>query len=448
MANLGPDVNGRRSIAVVGGGWAGCAAAATLAAAGVSATLFEASAELGGRGRRLRLPLGDRTHTLDNGQHLMVGAYTAIARLLAAMDVELDRVVERRPFELRYPDGFELAASRLPAPWHLLSALLRARGPAWRDRIALARFLHGLRTRGWRVGPDRDALGWLASHGQGAALIERVWRPLCVAALNTAPENASAQIFANVLRDTLGAASDASMLWLPRVDLSALLPEAAERFVARSGGHVLRSARVERVGRSDGRFGVGTADGPATVFDAVVYAAPPAQLARIAAPLSAALTPTFAAVESFRYEPICTVYLKYGEAVALPHGFGALIEDRAQRAYGQWVFDRGATDPDNRGVLAVVVSAGGAHRDEPLPALCEAIAAQLARQLGLPSPVAARAIVEKHATLAALPGLRRPGHATPVPGFALAGDWTDSDYPSTLEAAVRSGVAAARHLIG
>jgi predicted NAD/FAD-dependent oxidoreductase len=153
------------------------------------------------------------------------------------------------------------------------------------------------------------------------------------------------------------------------------------------------------------------------------------------------------AIDAFSYEPICTVYLKYAPEVALPRGFSALAEDPLRGAYGQWVFDRGASEPDNRGVLAVVISASGLHRDEELPALCDAVALQLTQQMGLPAPGAARAVVEKRATLASRPGLQRPRNATPVPGFVLAGDWTHSDYPSTLESAVRSGVAAARQLL-
>ena len=114
----------RVSVAVIGGGWAGCAAAATLAAAGASVTLFEAAAELGGRGRRVRLELDGVAHTVDNGQHLMIGAYTAIDELLATVGAGIAGAVEQRPFELAYPDGFHLRASRLPAPWHLATALL------------------------------------------------------------------------------------------------------------------------------------------------------------------------------------------------------------------------------------------------------------------------------------------------------------------------------------
>jgi squalene-associated FAD-dependent desaturase len=433
-----------RSTAVIGGGWAGCAAAATLCAAGIEVTLYEAAAELGGRGRRVRLELDGVEHTLDNGQHLMVGAYTAIAAMLATTGVDIERAIERRPFELSFPDGFHLQASRLPAPWHLATALLGARGLPWRDRAAMLGFLRRLKATGWNVGPDHDAATWLDRHHQSERLVARVWRPLGLAALNTPLSEASAQMYANVLRDSLGADRAASMLWLPRCDLSALLPDAVERFVLAHGGSVRRGTRVETVRPRGNGFLV---DPTATDYDAVVFAAPPTQLGRIAGDLAPRLTAELDAVGQFAYETICTVYLKYDPTVSVARGLVALLDDPARRAYGQWVFDRGALDPANRGVLAVVVSAGGAHDDEPLAALCDAVARQLTRELGLPAPRAARAIVEKRATLAARPGLQRPRNVTPVPRFVLAGDWTHSDYPSTLESAVRSGVAAAHHLL-
>ncbi|MGB2819260.1 MAG: hydroxysqualene dehydroxylase HpnE [Burkholderiaceae bacterium] len=437
------------SVAVIGGGWAGCAAAATLAAAGANVSLFEAAAELGGRGRRVKLDLDGTVHTVDNGQHLMVGAYTAIADVLSTVGVDLDGAIERRPFELTYPDGFRLRAARLPAPWHLAMALTFARGLPWTDRVAMARFLRSLKSSGWRVDPDRIAMDWLKEHGQSDLLVARIWRPLGIAALNTPLHEASAQIFANVLRDSLGAGSAASMMWLPRTDLSALLPEAAERFVIARGGTVRRGTRVEAVTCDGAAFRL---DGSGSAVDAVVFAAPPTQLARLAGALASRLANELDAIEKFAYEPICTVYLKYDPltydpSVVLPRGFVALRDEPARQAYGQWVFDRGALDPANRGVLAVVVSASGAHDDAPLASLCAAVAHQLTRDLGLPEPRAMRAIVEKRATLAARPGLRRPRNVTSIPRFLLAGDWTDSDYPSTLESAVRSGVAAARHLL-
>jgi squalene-associated FAD-dependent desaturase len=369
---------------------------------------------------------------------------------LSTLDVDIDAVVQRRPFELRFPDRFRLQASSLPAPWHLATALLGARGLSWAERASVVRFLAGLKASGWRLAADRDAAGWLSDHGQGVRLVSRIWRPLGLAALNTPLQEASAQTLANVLRDSLGASSDASMLWLPRKNLSALLPDAVERFVLARGGIVHRATRVTSISSEGARFrlelaGRGTLD--AQFADAVVYAAPPAQLGRIAHGYQRELVDTLDIVARFDYEPICTVYLKYPAGTGVPRGLVALRDDPGQRVFGQWAFDRGALDPANRGIVAVVISAHGPHEELPNAELCESAARQLSRELGLPRARAARVIVEKRATLAARPGLRRPPQVTEVPGLVLAGDWTAGDYPSTLEAAVRSGDAAAARLL-
>jgi squalene-associated FAD-dependent desaturase len=433
-------------IAVVGGGWAGCAAAAHLAAAGASVLMFEASRELGGRARGLELELAGECHLLDNGQHLMIGAYTEVAALLRLIGVPLDSVVERRPFELRYADGFRMQAPRLPAPWHLAWALLTSRGLDLRERAAMIGLLRALKRSRWRLDTDCELAGWLEAQGQGPHLVTRVWRPLAIAALNTPIERASAQIFANVLRDSLGAASEASELWLARANLSALLPESVERYV-NARGTVRRGARVEGISHENGTFSLAVRSADqfdAVEADAVVYAAPPSHLRRIAGGLTG-LAQVIETVERFSFEPIATVYLKYADPHAgLPRQFTALVEDTDHQGYGQWAFDRGAYEPANRGVLSVVVSASGEHMEEPIESLAAGVARQLTAQLGVPAPIAARGIVEKRATLSAIPGLVRPPNETPVPGFVLAGDWTESDYPSTLETAVRSGRAAAQ----
>lgn len=448
MARVGIRLSTSRKVAVIGAGWAGCAAATELARLGASVLLLEASEELGGRARRLELMLAGQPHVLDNGQHLLLGAYTEITALFEQLNIELDTVVERRPFELRYPDGFRLQAASLPAPWQLAVALLNARGLNASDRASMITLLRSLKRAKWNIGNDRSTTDWLQQCGQTPNVIRRVWRPLALAALNTPLERASAQIFANVLRDSLGAAGAASDMWIPRADLSALLPDAVERHIVAQGGEVRRDARVERIIRSD-RFHLQLRNEPDGTIeaDAVVYAAPPAYLERITGP-NVALAPIFETVSRFEYEPIYTVYLKYAPTSRIARGFVALVDDPAKRRYAQWVFDRGTLDPRNQGVLAAIISASGAHEAESIEDVCRAVAAQLTEDLNLPAPLDSRAIAERRATLAAVPDLKRVPNRTQWPGLVLAGDWTESDYPSTLETAVRSGRAAARAVLG
>ena len=442
----------RLRVAVVGGGWAGCAAAAELSSAGHRVVLLEAAAELGGRARRVVLELDGAHHVLDNGQHLLIGAYRATSALLASAGVGLDSVFVRRPFQVAYPDGMRLRAARLRAPWHLVMAAVTARGLPWTDRIALAKFLPRARDLDWTVAPDRPADGWLRQLGQTPRLIERLWRPLTLAALNTPLDEASAQFLATVLRDSLGADADASEMWLPRSDLSSVLPDAVERMLLARGGEVRRHHRVDLARRSERGWTIAIRSGgdhASIDVDAIVYAAPAAYLQRIFGLHADALRSEQRMIDRFRYEPITTVYLKYDAAEPrLPPLMHALLEQPHRRHYGQWVFNRGALDRDNAGVLALVISTGGTHEEPTLDGLCEAAALQLTELYGLPRPRASRAVVERRATLACVPDLERPATATRLPRLALAGDWIASDYPCTLETAVRSGIAAARWIDG
>jgi squalene-associated FAD-dependent desaturase len=275
-----------------------------------------------------------------------------------------------------------------------------------------------------------------------------MWRPLCLAALNTPVERASARVFLAVLRDSLGAKRKASDMLLPRVYLDALFPQAALRYLEERGGRVRCGARVDILAPHGARWRVGVGD-DATAFDAVVLATPAWQSAALLRPLPG-MEALAAQLDAFDYEPISTVYLQYDAGLRLPLPFYALLDDPATGAWGQFVFDRGQLDPGQDGLLAVVVSAARQAADTGQDALAEGVAAQLAAAFGQPAlarPRWSRVLTEKRATFACTPGLARPANATGLAGLALAGDYTAGDYPATLETAVRSGRAAARLLL-
>jgi squalene-associated FAD-dependent desaturase len=431
LEDVAHGVTGAPRVAVIGGGWAGTAAAVTLAQAGARVVVFEASRQLGGRARRVSI----EGTTLDNGQHILVGAYTETLRLMAAVGVDPAACFLRLPLELRTTTGFRLNAAPLPAPLHLAVGLLAARGLSFPDRLRAARFVGRLRRDGFRLPQDESVAALLARHGQTAPLRALLWEPLCVAALNTPPDRASAQVFANVLRDTLGGVRPTSDLLLPRTDLGALFPEPAARFVTTRGGEVRLGAPVRAL--AVGAEGI-TLDADAQPFDRTIVACGPQHASALLAP-DPRLASVARAIDALEYEPIYTVYLQYPEAVSLPFvmlGFtGGLL---------QWAFDRGAL-AGQRGLIASVLSASGRHEALTHPDLATAIHGELAAGLpGLAAPRWTRVIAEKRATFSCRPGLARPPNRTPVNRIVLAGDYTASDYPATLEAAVRSGVAAAR----
>ncbi len=436
-------------VAVVGGGWAGCAAAVELARGGRHVTLVESSRSLGGRARGVEV--GGRM--LDNGQHILLGAYADTLRLLRQVGIDPDAALLRLPVQMRYPfpeasGGMDFVAPRWPAPFHLVAALLRARGLERADKMALARFNSAAKWMGWELYNDCSVSELLERFDQTPRLNRLLWHPLCIAALNTPPQRASAKVFLAVLRDSLGARRRAaSDMLLPRLDMGALFPQAAARYVQKSGGDVRLGVKAEALDRLDTGWQL-TLNGQLDAFDAVVLATPATVSASLLAPHpeAAALS---AQLGAFGYEPIATCYLQYDPALRLDLPFYALLDDPAMGRWGQFAFDRGQLDANQPGLLAVVVSAAGDAAGIGQDALAAAIAAQLAQDLRRPelaTPQWSRVITEKRATFSCTPGLARPGNETVLPGVLLAGDYTASDYPATLETAVRSGIAAASRI--
>ena len=434
-----------RKVAVIGGGWAGCAAAVELSRQGASVALFEAARTLGGRARAVEV----NGRLLDNGQHILLGAYSETLRLMRIIGIDPEDVLLRLPLQMRYPDGtgMDFVTPRLPAPLHMLIGLLRARGLKTEDKLALARFSSAARWMGWRLHTDCSVAELLERFDQTDLLIRLMWRPLCIAALNTPPERASAQVFLNVLRDSLGARrAAASDMLLPRVDLTALFPQQAARFIEQHGGQLRLGAGISSIRRANSNWELGINGSSANeCFDAVIVATQPAH----AAALMEGIADT-AWSNTLGHEPITTCYLQYEPNVALAQPFFALVDDAAQGHWGQFVFDRGQLDKANAGMLSVVISASGEAIESGHEALAASVAKQLAevlRKTALAQPKWSKVISEKRATFSCTPALARPINDTGCEGLVIAGDYTAGDYPATLESAVRSALQAANRLL-
>jgi squalene-associated FAD-dependent desaturase len=434
---------------VIGAGWSGLACAVQLVRQGHQPLVLDAAPYAGGRARGLDHDLGGVRLRLDNGQHLLLGAYRDTLALMDEVGVVHADALARMPFAVQYPDGWRLAASRAPAPWHLGLGLLRAHGLPWTNRLALARWTMRQRQASWRIGADMPAQRLFA--GQPPELVRRLWRPLCLAALNVELAQASARIFLNVLGDSLGAGADASELQLPRTDLSNLFPDAAMSWLTARGAQVrlhtpvlgLRFARPGAPAKPGAPMWVQTRDAllPAS---AVVLAIPPERCLSLLVDAPPSGSAVLSQLRRLPMAPICTSYLRYATSLRLPRPFFTLLDDPTRGHYGQWVFDRGALDPSLPGVLSVVVSGAGAHMDLSRTALGLSAAAQLSSCLGLPAPLDHFTLMEKHATLAPGPGIERPSAALPIAGVYLASDAAQSPYPSTIEGSVRSGLRAAQ----
>jgi squalene-associated FAD-dependent desaturase len=443
-----PDIQ----VGIIGGGYAGMAAAAELAARGIPVTVFESAKQLGGRARGVQF----NDTQLDNGQHLLLGCYRETLRLVGLVGGNVERDFLRLPLQLDLHRHLELRAPRLPAPLHLieqlairvgwqttptnslvmLSALLNAKGLSWGERLGAARFMLALRGSGFRLPRDMTVAELLVKYGQDADLTLKLWEPLTIAALNTPIHKASAQVLLNVLRDALNRRRADSDMLLPRIDFTDLFPLRAASFVERRGGKVHLSCGVEAIIPHKDGIELLTAQGTQR-FSHVVCAAPPVVAAKLLRPLPE-LADAVEQIDLLEHQPIYTVYLQYPARVALPHAMLGL-----HRRYSQWLFDKGriAAHP---GLIASVISAEGIHQKLSQEELARKVAEELREEFGIAdAPLWHRVIAEKRATFCCAPGLRRPPQQTALPRLLLAGDYTAGDYPATLEGAVISGVRCA-----
>ena len=427
---------------VVGAGWSGLACAVEAVRQGATVTLVDAAPNIGGRARRVDLRIGDQDFIVDNGQHLLLGACTETTALMRRLGVDPEQALLSQPFKVQYPDGWRLGAASVPAPLHLALGLLCARRVPWRDRVALATWVSQQRRNRWEVTQDRPVANLLET--QPAALVRRLWRPLCIAAMNAEPALASGKMFMNLLRLSLGAAERDSRLLLTRRDLSATMPEAALRYLNGAGANIVLRQPAAALTRAGSGWSVALRDEQLQA-DRVVLALPAEAAARLLESASVeALQPAITQLRSLQYEPIATVYLRYPNGVHLPEPVFALLDDAGQSRPGQWVFDRGRIDPAHRGIFSVVIGAPALRIESDRNILCAAVDRQLSADLGLPRSIAQNIVIERRATLLPAVGLRRPSPRLPADGLYLAGDIAESPFPSTLEGSVRSGLEAAR----
>ncbi len=428
MEDLGHELK----VGIVGGGYAGFAAAVALAERGIAVAVFESAPQLGGRARGVRY----RDTQLDNGQHLLLGCYSETLRLIECVGGNIANDFLRLPLQLDLHGEFSLRASRLPAPLHLLHALLSANGLSLASRFRAVRFMLALKRAKFRLGIDMTVSELLVLHNQDADLVAKLWEPLCIAALNTPIGKASAQILLNVLRDSLSKARADSDMLLPRINFTALFPERAARFVTKRKGNVYGSCSVTSLQPADVGIQLSTSNATEQ-FDYVICATSPSAAAKLLRSIST-LAGTAAILDALEHQPIYTVYLQYPPQVTLPHPMLGL-----RNRYAQWVFDKGSIAAQ-RGLLAAVISAEGMHQNLTRDELEQKVVAELRDELDIiGQPLWIKTIAEKRATFCCTPNLQRLPQTTPVPTLFLAGDYTAGEYPATLEGAVLSGLKCA-----
>jgi len=439
------------NVAVVGAGWAGLAAAVTAVQAGHGVTVFEASRTAGGRARGLPAETPDGEELmLDNGQHILIGAYTETLRLLRTVGVNPEQAVRRLPLTMRYADGSGFKVAGLPPPFDALAGVLTVRGWSWEDKKSLLKAALGWKAAGFACPPHKTVgnLRKRLTPRVMATLIE----PLCVAAMNTPAASASRQVFLTLLRDSLFGGKGASDLLIPTTDLTSLFPQPAADWLDVRRSSVLLGTRVERLAPVSDKGATRVTGWRVNdrLFDAVIWATSPSNAVAALTEHAQTATENIAAgmqawartADQLAYESITTVYASSLQSgpVRLPHPMLALHSSAAHPA--QFVFDRGQLSGKRaaQGLLAFVVSASSGEKADVERQVLDQAKVQLNLDM-----MAVQTVVEKRATFACTPALVRPPPHI-APHLFACGDYIDGPYPSTLEGAVRSGIAVARSL--
>lgn len=425
---------------VCGGGLAGIAAACEAAGHGAAVTLVERRPFLGGKAFSFIDPASGRE--LDNGQHVFLGccpAYIGLLRLLGTLDRTTLQARLDTPVRDRAGRRGRLRAAALPAPLHLAPSFMAYPLLSAREKVAALRALGALAALRPAARDALDAVSfgdWLSSRGQSEESIARFWDLIVLPTCNDRSDRVSAALAAFVFQEGFLRSTRGSAIGWSRVGLTRLVDPATRAFLEARGGAVLSGRAVAAADPT----GVTLGDGRRIDADAVVLALPPERARRVCPEAIAAPT----AIAS---SPIVNVHLWYDRPV-MEEPFTAVVDSPVQ-----WIFNRNAMNggsPDGSHQMAISISGArreiAVPRDELVRSMREELEHLLPAARG--ADLIAHAVVkEPHATFAAAPGQAagRPGAATALSGLALAGAWTATGWPATMEGAVRSGIRAARH---
>ncbi len=438
-----------KKVAIVGGGLAGLATAVALADRGLTVELFEARRQLGGRTGAYRDPATGAL--VDHCQHVSLGCCTAFADFCDRTGLD-SMLTTYRTLHFIGPRGeqFDLKATRwLPAPLHLLPSLLRMPYLSWRERLSIISAMRKLVRSTMDVNGEQQTISdWLKQHRQSSRAIELFWTPVIVSALSETLDRVAVGPVRKVFSDAFLAGRHAYEMSVPTVSLAEFYGGRLEQWFESHNISVRKSSPVQRIeGNSSGVTHLVLATGETVQADFIVVASAWRRVAELFnEPLKMCL-PELNMIEQFQSASITAVHLWFDRAITtLPH---AVLPGRTS----QWIFNRGQHEFDGgSGAIGhhyqIVISASGELAKRPR----EEIIAEVYRELTSIWPAAgsakllqSRMITEEHAVFSPLPGSEklRPAQHTSIPNLFLAGDWTATGWPATMESAVRSGYLAA-----
>ncbi len=432
-------------VIVIGAGWSGLSAACYLANSAYKVSIYESSKHLGGRARSVQL----NNNTIDNGQHLLIGAYQETLKLLHLISADIKSSLLRQNLVLNMfsstKERLKLKTYNLPSPLHLLFGLVFCSDLTFLEKYKIIYFNVKLATSSKTLLAKNDSSVFklLQKYKQSEKLIKALWEPLCIATLNTPIKSASAKIFINVLKKSLlGSKSDSDFLFTIK-NLSAILPEPAELFLQQHNANIERCSRATDIVMENNCItGVIINDKLITTKKLILAIPPYACEKLLSRQKHSALANLTKQLSIFDYQPICTVYLQYPKHISLNQAmigvWGTTI---------QWLFDRSLVEQP--GLIAAIISTQGKHMQMDNNTLIQIVQSEILSLFpDWPKALHANVIREKRATFSCEVNISksRPTNTTPITGLYLCGDYTATDLPATIEGAIISGKLAATEI--
>jgi zeta-carotene desaturase len=433
-----------KTVRIVGGGLAGLSAAVVLAEEGFRVVVHERRPVLGGRASSS--PTGEGEEAVDNCQHVLMRCCTALWDFYGRIGVQSKiRFSNRITFLERSGAASILTAAPLPVPLHLGPSFLRFHALSAGEKLSVTRALTAILTHRAGKGAEEETMAhWLRRHGQSDRAVDHFWQPVLVSALNEEPGRIAAHYAFFLLREGFLGHRQSFEIGVPTVPLGELYSDPVPRFLATRGGEVQLRSRVVQVGIVDGAAGgILLADGTELPADYVIAAAPWHALPALL-PEAAAREPYFASLHHLEGSPIAAVHLWFDRPIPAPEH--CVLLDREV----QWVFNK--STPGGNAYFGLVVSASRAWLPQTRAQILAAAQQDLEEALpAVRSAAVVRAAVikEPYATFSPAPGAEalRPGPISPVPRLLVAGDWTRTGWPATMESAVRSGYQCAEAIL-
>lgn len=435
-------------ILIIGAGWAGLSAAITLADQGKQVCIIDSAKAPGGRARQVNYC----QYAVDNGTHIMVGAYTQALALMKKVHKKNDwnenTLLERQSLNLHYKQNnqnpIELPNVPLPAPFNIVFSFLLAKGLKFKDKIRILAFGLKIKLNLIILESDLNLESFLTKQNQTPDIIKKIWEPLCIAIMNTPITQTSTELFLRVLQDSFFSNRNASDLLFFKTNLSDAFPTPAQHYIEQHNGRISYNKRAIAIIKDDEHYLVKT---KSTSFKAkhVVIATAPTAAINLLQDLnqSSMHNELVSNLQTFTYQPICTVYLQYPEQVTCERTMQGFLGTTIQ-----WMFDKSSENQPN--LISIIISSQGPHLEMDNPTLINIITNELAMFYPQwPQPDDAFVIREKRATFTASVNINRirPSNKTDTHNIWLAGDYTNTQYPATLEGAVRSGQQCAKQIL-